>query len=187
MSALTEAVHELTRDPKVFITRDNGTREIVEERSLLNLLNDAKTMKLNTGGGGAAGGSKLPFSIGPTDIEADIIRTIHETIGVHNRYEAARLPLPERIQWWAGLVEESLALNHVTYWSECIRELFRRRFHLDGACPECGVAKVANEDEGEVTWKDTLMVTVETETAGCANCGAVWSGVDELRNLNDHM
>lgn len=186
MTALSEAVHELTRDHKRFITRDNGTKEAVDEMSLLDQLEAAKTMKLNCGGGSQSG-AKLPFGAGPADIETEIIRTIHRTIGVHNRDEAARLPLPAKVQYWADRVDSQFALEWLETWSEQIRDLFRSKFHLDAACPECGVATVTKEEDGETTPKDALMVTVETQIAGCANCGNIWIGEDELKHLSSKL
>lgn len=186
MSQLSEAVNVLTEDHKVKVSGPNEKLRLVDEYSLLRQLTEAKTMKLNGGGGGQTG-SKLPFGAGPSDIEEGIIRTIHYTVGVHNRDAAARLPLPAKVKFWAEHVDEQFALEWVQTWSDQIRDLFRTKFHLDAACPECGVATVTKEEDGTVTPKDALMVTVETQTAGCANCGNIWVGEDELKYLSSKL
>lgn len=182
---LNLAVHELCRDHKRFIERDSGEREAVTELSLLAQLQEAKTMKLNGAGGGGAGGAGMPFGVGAHDIEADIIKTVHLTAPVHERYQLASMPLGKRVLAWSNLVEASLALAWVLYWSECIRDLFRSKFALDGACPECGESGVSVEIGEEVRVKAALIVTVETQTAACGACGAAWSGAGELKGLCD--
>lgn len=187
MTALSEAVHELTRDHKRFITRDDGTKEAVDELSLLKQLQASKTMKLHVDGGSGGGGAGLPLGAGPMDIEKEIIKTIHITANPHNRHELASMPIPDRVQRWAELVDEEEALMWITRWCAAIRELFARKFIIDRPCPMCGVEELSEWVDGEENVKPALVVVVDTQSCTCKNCLATWNGVEELNTLSSSL
>lgn len=183
MTALSEAVHVLTEDHKVRTSKPGEPLRVAEEYSLLQQLDDAKHHGMHTGASGS-GGAKLPFGAGPHDLEESIIRTIHRTVSVHHRYELACLPLPAKVQTWVRYVDDEEALEWIRYWSELIRDLYRTKFYISASCPMCGEEKYTEETDGETTIKDALMVTVETETAGCLCCQNIWVGVEEIKHLS---
>lgn len=182
MTSISEAVHELVRAPRTWVTRDNGDREIVEVMSLLDQLEAAKTMRLNTGGGG--GGSNAPVGCAAVDVEQGIVTTIQQFTPVHARQELASLPLPARVEVWARLVPQQTAYIWLTEWVAQIRGLFETVTYLrNAACPECGVSKVQVKKDGEWRQRDVLAVNLNTEVACCVACSAEWVGVDAWRKL----
>ena len=187
MTALSETVHELTRDHKRFITRDNGTREAVDEMSLLDQLEAAKTMKLNVDGPSGGGGAGLPLGAGPLDVQHEIIRTVHHTVSPHNRYELASLPLPVRIRRWAGLVDDDTALMWATTWASAIRDLFAQKIVIDRPCPMCGAEQIEQSIDGETEVTPALVVVVETKSCTCKKCLNTWEGLEELNTLSGSL
>lgn len=186
MSRLSEAVHELTRDHQVKISKKGESLQLAEEYSLLSQLESAKEHGTHAGTTGS-GGAKLPVGATALDLEESIIYTIHTTASPHNRYRLASMPLPERVREWARITDDRVALDYVEGWSELIRDLFRTKFFVVARCPMCGESEYLEQGNGELKRKDALMVTVETATAVCLCCKSIWVGADELNNLNSHL
>ncbi|WP_443095045.1 DUF7340 domain-containing protein [Rothia koreensis] len=182
MTNLEDLVVHLTEDHKVNPDKTGKTFNLVEEYALLTQLEQAKTMRLNSGGGGG-GGAKLPFGVGPVDLQNEIETVIMSTLQPWQYAPIAKLPLPERLKEWFGLVDIGPAENYLPKWVHQIRDLFTTKFHLEATCPECHTATITQEQDGQITHKDALMVTVESQTATCANCGNTWTGVDDLNYL----
>lgn len=182
MTILSELVHDLTEDHKVRISAPGEPLQLATEYALLTQLEQAKTMRLNSGGGGG-GGAKLPFGAGPADLQNEIEAVIMSTLQPWQYAPIAKLPLRERLAEWVRLVDTGPAENYLPKWTHQIRDLFTTKFHLEATCPECHTATITQEQDGQVTHKDALMVTVETQTATCANCGNTWTGVDDLNYL----
>ena len=182
MTKISGLVRMLTEDHKVNPDKTGKTFNLVEEYALLTQLEQAKTMRLNgTGGGG--GGPKMPFGAGPADLQIEIETVIMRTLQPWQYAPIAKLPLPQRLKEWAKIVDIGPAENYLTKWVDQIRDLFTTKFHLEATCPECHTATITQEQDGQVTHKDALMFTVETQTATCANCGNTWTGVDDLNYL----
>ena len=179
MSKVDELVHEMTRDHKRFIERDNGAREAVDELSLLSQLDEAKTLRLHASGG-SSGGSKTPLGVAALDIEAEISEQT-SLPGI------AHLPLPVRVQMWAKMLSEELVIAWLEYWSNKIRELFVTKFAVEGKCPECQESETVTEDDGEVKKRPALMVTVETQQITCGSCSSAWFGVENLKSIEQYI
>lgn len=192
MSKLTLIVDEFINSPWYPITRENGAIEMVPTMSLLERLEESKTRGLKSSGG-SAGGMKIPVNASAHDIEADMIRTIHQTASPHDRYALACVGLGERLQLWSGLVEESLALAWCDYWKAAILSLDASSLHPVGSCPECGAEEFLEQREDGTIRKDPLICTVTPSATGslvsarCQVCGAEWNGIDEVMELSSKL
>lgn len=181
MTRLSETIRELTEDHAVNIGTDHI--RLATEAALLDQLEDAKAGTAT--GGGAVNRQTAPLGIDPLVIEQDIIRTIHTTSPIADRYGLASMSLKPRVATWGNLIPEALALAHLQDWVGRIRALFLHYQDLDAPCPRCGFRYVLIDEGDQVIRQAALVVCKETLTASCRNweCGAVWSGVDELHNL----
>lgn len=188
MNELQELLDEFTTNPLTTITRDNGVSEQVPTMSLLERLDDAKTRGLKSSGG-TAGGAKIPVNASAYDIEADMIRTIHTTASVHDRYTLASLPLGERLRYWASRVEVSVAVAWCRYWKGVILSLDASDMYIRGACPHCGDTEYIEARDGEMIRKDALVATVTQLNEGthvgvvCLVCAHEWNGLDEVMKV----
>lgn len=188
MSELTQLLHTLVRGNRENIAPTGQPIRLAQEMSLLETLQEAKTRGLKSSGG-TSGGRKIPINATAHDIEADMIRTIHHLAPVHERYTLASMPLPQRLETWAHVVGEAVAIDWCRYWLEAIRSLDTDVSYKTGACPMCGEAKYREGREDGVIIKDTIQTSVRytphgaTCAAECLSCKAYWAGLEEVEGM----
>lgn len=120
MTALSEAVHELTEDHKVNPDETGKTFNLVEEYALLTHLKEAFTANRGTGAG--ASGPKGLISFNALNLWEHIVSVTNDHWRGLGIRAVARMPLPERIQDWAKTVENipdeaAECLAWVTTWN----------------------------------------------------------------------
>lgn len=174
----------LTEETLHAVKRDDGSLDYVREPSLLTQLHEAKTLRLNSTGG-SSGGATIPFGCAPLGLEQDIARICYNTVKDDVRQQLAGKDLTARVNVWAYACEPATVKDYLTVWCETIRDFYRTKYPITGACPQadCGAETLHDLSFGESKRRPALMLTVEIPRVTCGVCGSTWQGIDAIEEL----
>lgn len=197
MSELMEVVDLLTRETHQVLHTQDGPA-VVRASSLLDQLAEA----LHPSGEGGGGSSGSVGSGAPLDVTALKLMCQVQDEVQHLQWLARSTPgtlaprlglggmtLAERIQWTAGVLEQTPAagemLSTAKGWAASITRLFDPPkvvpLRKGARCPACGVDKtpVLDPDLGEHVQAPALVITMGARLrADCRECGAQWKGAE---------
>lgn len=187
MTALSDAVHRLTRPHAGAVQRDDG-RTYHQTDSLLDQLRDAFEGISGQGAGG--GGTPAPISLNAYDIYRRI-ESVSTRLYWDTHNGGARETLEGKIQAWARIAsatpdKATEAEKYVTGWVRDIEAYFKppKPLTIGGPCPQCGYAHYLVIEEGEHVRKPTLIghANLDAMWVICDYCAARWEG-DQIHNL----
>lgn len=185
MTTLDQALKELTVARERKIRRDNGATETVEEDCYLETLESLIEDGARGTGGVGSSGSSSPLSLAALDLREEIAKTTEQHWPGRGRAVLRRTPLAEKIRKWRDVsTDGSLCHDWILYWCDKIRGLTLRNFDLDAACPNCGNAKLIEQDETDasnVFYKAAIVFNEDRAT--CRVCDSVWEGHDGMKHL----
>lgn len=191
MTPVSPQVHDLTRNHKVWITRDNGERELAEEWSLLHELHSIMTGESRGAGDTTSnGGGTVPIALAAVTIWEEIANAADTHWPGRASRTLQRTPLAEKVHAWATYATENAPAEAALLdqaaedWGQRIRALRVRTSDLKAPCPQCGATHVLVDDEdgsGSQIRKQALCFT--TERATCRACTYEWRGLDEMKHL----
>lgn len=187
MTALSDALHRLTREHAGSVQRDQGTT-YHQSASLLTQLREAFEGISGQGAGG--GGTPAPISLNAYDIYLRI-----ESVTTRKYWDThqggQRATLEAKMQAWVRIASaqpdaEAEAEKYLTAWIRDIDAYFKpaKPLIIAGECPQCGYSHYLVIEEGEHVRKPTLIGhATQAETwVECDYCHTRWEG-DQMHNL----
>lgn len=189
MASLNELVHQLARPHKTIITRDGGTKELVDVIPLIHQLRMA--CRQDNRGDGASGhstGPSAPIAVGATQDYRDALETVqawHVHITGQN-YGS----LEQQLIAWATWAQSPTITAHepnqaVVCAAWCQKLVSKigamlhpvRRGEIIGQCPACNCTEAWDNIDGERTRIGNALAAIGG-VVKCLNCGESWAGQD---------
>lgn len=208
MSELMELVARLTRRTP-HVHRTNEGPVIVHAAPLLGQLREALHPSGETGGAPSGSvGSGAPADVAVLDLLARIEGEAREVWWLARSAPGAPVSrlggttTEQQVVWAAGVLDgtarEAEMLGFVRAWVHAIERLFdpprvvglRSRRGESAACPACGHDRTPVLDPDLDVYVDAPAITVTMGArprAVCAECGAEWSGCQEVADLAVQM